>query len=585
MKSESRQGSHSKLFLTGCVAWLQMQYKAEGGYDMKCSNCGAECNEGEKFCVVCGQPVGEKQADSTMQSVNTGQAVGQMAGSRQDANKKKGFFSNKIVIALVVVCILAAGVVAAAVYKKSNVSDAEYYQKIEIKNRDQQAEKLEGYFDSVYGGFTKESVNKKINMKLTLSDSVKSLATLYGVNLSKLDNIEMDMAVKKEKNEYSSIIKAGGNGEGLVTLKSYYNPDTKDSYVQIPELSESYLHTSMEDLEGNKLYSLVDFEKVIPAAEDLKKVYTRYTNLVIENAKNVEKAEKKAECEAEGVSCKADLYTVTMKGEEAVSLAGDILKQLKEDSEIKSFIKNIDEEAGGEYEEELADAIEELEKEVDATDFSMVMEVMVGSGDKIIGRNITMKEDEEEVVIRIAYPRDGENFGLEAAVESQGKEIFHLHGKGTEKDGIINGDFAVDAAIQENDDALELTKNVLMVTVEDYDVSNLKAGEVSGIITYSTEALAEFANYSLRVEAEGNREESTGVVTILAGQETVAAIDVKMESGAEVESAVPSESDKVYETSDSDAMSAYQSELDVLQLLQKVQDTLGIDLSSLMSLM
>ena len=383
---------------------------------------------------------------------------------------------------------------------------------------------------------------------------------------------------------YSSIIKAGGNGEGLVTLKSHYDLDTKDSYVQIPELSESYLHTSMEDLEANELYSFAGFGKVIPASEDLKKIYTRYTDLVIKNAKNVKKAEEKVECAAEGVSCKADLYTVTMKGEEAVSLAGDFLKQLKGDSEIKGIIENIDEEASKEYEEEIAETIEELEEGVDATDFSMVMEVQVGSDDKIIGRKITLKEDDEEVVIRMADPGDGENFGLEAVIESQGKEIFHLHGKGTENDGIINGDFSLDAAIPSNDDTLELTKNVLKVTVEDYDVSNLKDGEVSGAITYSTEARAELANYSLRVEAEGNQEEATGVVTVLAGQETVAAIDVKMESGAEVESAMPSESDKVYETSDSDAMSAYQSEWDVLQLLQKVQDTLGIDFSSLIQL-
>ncbi len=557
---------------------------------MKCSNCGAELNEGEKFCAVCGQPVNAEQSANTGQTGSitqstTGQSVGQMTVSGQNLDKRKGFFSNKIVIALVVVCIFAVGVVAAAVFKKSNMSDAEYYQQVEIKNRDERAEKLAGYFDRVYGSFAKESVNKKINMKLTLSDSVKSLATLYGVNLSKLDNLEMDMAVKKEKNAYSSIVKAGGNGEGLVTLKSYYDRDTKDIYVQIPELSESYLHTSMEDLEANKLYSFVDFGKVILAAKDLKEIYTRYTDLVIENAKNVEKAKEKVECAVEDVSCKADLYTVTMKGEEAVSLAGDILKQLKEDNEIKSFIKSMDEEASEEYEEELTEAIDELEKEVDATDFSMVMEVQVGGDDKIIGRNITLKEDDNEVVIRIAYPRDGENFGLESVIESQEREIFHFHGKGTEKDGIINGDFSLDTAIQPDGDALELTKNVLKVTIEDYDVSNLKDGEVSGIITYSTEALAELANYSLRVEAEGNKEEATGVVTVLAGQETVATIDVKMESGAEGEVAMPSEGDKVYETSDSDAMSAYQSEWDVLRLLQKVQDTLGIDFSSLMSLM
>ena len=40
---------------------------------MKCSNCGAEWNEGEKFCAVCGQPVNAEQSGNTVKPVNTGQ--------------------------------------------------------------------------------------------------------------------------------------------------------------------------------------------------------------------------------------------------------------------------------------------------------------------------------------------------------------------------------------------------------------------------------------------------------------------------------------------------------------------------------
>ena len=68
---------------------------------MKCSNCGAEWNEGEKFCAVCGQPVNAEQSGNTVKPVNTGQtgsvtqpaagqSVGQMTGSGQDSGKKKG---------------------------------------------------------------------------------------------------------------------------------------------------------------------------------------------------------------------------------------------------------------------------------------------------------------------------------------------------------------------------------------------------------------------------------------------------------------------------------------------------------------
>ena len=546
---------------------------------MKCNNCGAELNAGEKFCAVCGQPVAAEPTDNTIQNGNTGQTSG----------KKTNFFSRKIMIAVAVVCVLALGVAAGAkvvnVLKKSNMSAAEYYQYVETKNRDAQTEKLAEYYDSVYNNFAEDSTGRKINMKLTLSDSIKSLAAMYGIDLSNVKNIELDMAAKKEKDAYSAIIKAGGNGQELLTLNAYSDLSKNESYVQIPELSKAYIHSSLDDLNssGNRLLSLADYGKILPDTKILQKLYKRYTDIIIKSAKNVEKTEEQSECEADGVSCKADLYTVTIEGKEAVLLAGDILKQLKEDNEIKDIIKNVDEEAISEYEEELTDAIEELDGNTE--NFSIVMEVQINSDEKIIGRNIKIKDATEEIAIRIMCPRDGENFGWEAVVESEGTELFHLHGKGTEKNGVINGDFAADIAARADEGILEPTKNVLMVTIEDYDISNLKKGEASGTITYSTEAVAELANYSLKVEAEGNRKESTGTLSILAGKEAIATIDMKTESDVEVESAMPSKDDKIYEASDSDAMTAYQSELNVVQLLQKVQDTLGIDFSSLIGLM
>ncbi len=542
---------------------------------MKCNNCGTELNEGEKFCAVCGQPVnGDVPRIQDIPDAKT-------------APEKKKFFGSKMKIAIAVVCILALGVAAGAkvvsVIKRANMSDAEYYQSLEMKNRDRHAKALADYYDSVYGGLAKEQQGKKINMKIAVSDTVKSLVSLYGVDLSGVKDIELDIAAKKEGDTYSTIMKAGGNGQELITLKAQSDFGRQEGYVQIPELSKAYLHTSAEafDGEGNAILSAANFGKIVPEAEDLKKIYERYTGIVIENAKNVEKAEKQSDCEAEGISQKADVYTVTMDGKEAVSLAGEFLKQLKDDNEIKGIIKRIDEEKCAEYEEELSDAIEDLEKSVDTEGFSGIMEVQAGNDEKIIGRNIKLEDGTgEEVVIRTLYPRDGEKFACEVSVEVDGKEYFHLHGKGTEKGGVINGDIAIDTVLSETDEDV-LSKNVLMVALEDYDISKLDKGEASGTIIYSTEAVAELANYSLRVEMEGDKKEAKGTISILAGKEEFATIDMKVESDVDVDVEMPSGSDKVYETSDAEDMEAYQSELDIVPLLEKLQDVFRIDFGSL----
>lgn len=106
-------------------------------------------------------------------------------------------------------------------------------------------------------------------------------------------------------------MKAGGNGQELITLKAQSDLDKQEGYVQIPELSKAYLHTSADAFhgEGNAILSAANYGKIVPEAEDLKKIYERYTGIVIENAKNVKKAEKQSDCKAEGVSQKL-IYTL-----------------------------------------------------------------------------------------------------------------------------------------------------------------------------------------------------------------------------------------------------------------------------------
>ena len=122
----------------------------------------------------------------------------------------------------------------------------------------------------------------------------------------------------------------------------------------------------------------------------------------------------------------------------------------------------------------------------------------------------------------------------------------------------------------------------MKVKVKDYDLSKILKGKASGTITYSSEATSELANYSLRVSAKGDIEKSTSKLEVLAGKENFVTIDMTMKNHADVESTKPSEDAKIYDVTDSSEMLQYQMEMDTIGLLQKVQDTTGIDLSSLL---
>lgn len=562
---------------------------------MKCSNCGTELREGEPFCAICGQPVsGQTDADKQDMGTNQAQAVDSQMQSTEKAKKPKKSTGFKIGIAVLIVAVLAVGVAAGAKVisgiKKATMSPAEYYQYVETKNRDEGKDVLTGYYDAFRKSFARESFSKKVNMKLDISDTAKSLLALSGVDFSKVEDVELDIAAGKDKKTYSSLLKVRANDQDLVTLKNYIDLENKNVYTQIPELSESYLDASasfeeMENSSGaslNALFALYDFENVWPTTEALETLYERYTDLVIQSAENVEKSE--GGCEAEGISQKAEKYTVTLNGEEAAKLVEDILKELKDDKEIKEIIENVSESAYDELTAELENSITELEDEVSTEEFSLVMEAQISSDEKIIGRNITIKDDSDEIVISIMNPKDGNQFGYEMAVTVNDVEYANIHGKGTEKSGVVNGEFALDMdeSLNEDTTGLASTDNVLVVVLEDYDISGLKDGKVSGTITYSTESAAEFANYSLRVESEGDMENATGKISILAGKDELVTIDMTVESDVEIEEVKPADGDTVYDASSQEDMLRYQSEIDTIQFIQDLQDKLGIDLEGVL---
>lgn len=499
--------------------------------------------------------------------------------------KSTGF---KLKAVLLIVAILAVGTVAAAklapAVRRAMMGTTEYYQYVEKKNRDAMSEYLSGYYDKVYESCTKESDAKKVSMKARLSDSAKAMLSLGGADLSGLSEVDIDLSSAREKEAYSSVIRLGANDTSLITLKSYMDLKQKKQYIQIPELSESYLDTSAGfDETSEELLGYMDFGKLLPKTDALVKVYDRYTELLIDGAGTVKKAE--GGCEAEGVAQKTDRYIVSWTAQEADALYEKLLKQLKEDEEVKEIIQNVNREAYTSFTGSIEDELSALKKE-SGDSGSLTMTVHIASGDRIAGRTITLKDDSEEIVLELLYPQDGERFGLSLRLEVDGIEYVHFHGKGTVSDSILDGSFALDAdkSLQERFPELATTKNLLRVELEDYDLSHLAEGKAGGTVTYSSEAAANLANYSIRITSESDMENAEGTVKVLAGKDTLVTIDVSAKEDKKPESVKPADGTAVvYDVTDSDDVLKYQMEMDTTALLQKVQDTLGIDLAGLLA--
>ena len=444
-------------------------------------------------------------------------------------------------------------------------------------------------------------------MKIEASDSAKSLLSLAGIDISNVKNLELNLLTGREGKEYSNQIALRGNDNDLLTMKTYMDLGNKKAYYQIPELSKSYLDMSsvfeerdageLDGTDGSDtdevaipyssgmLMSMYDFDKFLIETDDLKDIYERYTNLLIKKAQNVKKSE--GGCEAEGISQKADKYIVTMDDGELTALVKELAETLKDDKTLKRIIENIDKKAYEEYTSALESSLESMD-EASGDELSAVMDVQIDSDDKIIGRKVTLSlkgdSGQKEVVIDMRCPKDGDNFGVVFAVETEEGEILNLHGKGTEKTGVINGEFVLDTdgSLNQTGNALLSAGKLLIIKMEDYDLSKYAEGKTSGTVIYSTEAAASLANYSLKIEGEGDMKESSAKVSILAGKEALVTMDVSMKSDVKMGKTAPSDSDKVYDINDSSDMVAYQKEMDIVMLMEDVQEKLGIDFSGLL---
>lgn len=584
------------------------------------------------------EPDGLEQSVSEQQGFSQGEFN---TAKKPDKKKKsKGFKFGIIALAAV---ILGVGVFAAPklvqAFRKLTMSPAEYYQYVETKNRDTGEKLIFEYYDAMRKSVTGDSYAKSVDMKITPSDTAKSLLSTLGTDFSGVQNLEINVITGKKDTGLSNQVKLRGNGEELITVKTYMDDEKQEYYYQIPELSEAYIDmsavyesmetqldemeeaSSFEELEEgsdvaesdaledveiigssegtsttvvSRLGGSLDYNKLFMETKTLKELYNRYTDILIKSAKNVKKSE--GGCKAEGVSQEADKYTVTLDAEEITKLLKEILTELKSDKSIQKFLEELEESAYEEFVESVDDLIERLEAEEGTKSgeegvLTAVQEVQISSDERIIGRKLMLKADDETMLtLNYALPQEDEKFGCEFTITDQeDTELFKVIGNGTLELGVLNGNFTLglDNSVL-GDDAATITtavslEKLLKLELKDYDMSKLSEGKVKGKVIYSSEAFAELANYSFEVETEGNMEESTGKITVLEGKEEFVVIDVTAKSDASLEGIKPAKDAVIYDMNDEEAMLLYQSEMDVDKLLSDIQEKLDVDFTELLS--
>ena len=405
---------------------------------------------------------------------------------------------------------------------------------------------------------------------------------------------------------------------GLISVDTIL--DYKDSalYLAIPELSESYLGISFEDVMADYEDALQSMEemteyldaiqeivKVLPDAKQAQALLTKYFDVIIGCVDDVDKESVKLE--VGGVNQKCTCLKVTIDGKTLVKSAKALCKELKDDKDLKKYITDfvdavseqaealdMAEELGMEldadeiYEQfqsmcdEILDTIDENEEEI--PEFELVMSVYVDSKGHVCGREFELEVEEQTMTLLVANTENGSNVGFEASLLIDDGDVengFVFEGSGKKNKGKLDGTYALTVMAQGE------KKKMMNVSVKQFDLDAREKGYLNGsfglsiaddLLEEMEERIPEEA-YSMLEEMElvfdltSNENTAKFKASLNQGKELYASLSISSEKVSDKELSVPSDAIMIEDIEDpEEAMLEYWVTIDWDSMIEKLEE-------------
>lgn len=495
-------------------------------------------------------------------------------------NKKKS--KNKMVIAIsaVLLIVIAAGflfrgyLVNQVMFLTKN--PAQYYAYVEHKNIGSGIDLLSENYASTsdqYKKIVENGMGYNVTADLSISPEYAGL-----MGLSDLGNIKINsnVAVKELKQQISTELFY--KDQSLVNLNIIYNiVEDSNIYLQVPELSNAYLLLSMMDLTAQEgQYQDIANSKMLQfqnglynqiSAEELNQLLTKYTDIVINNLKNVEQ-NGSTELSISDVSGKYTSLTVQLREQDLYVIGKDILETAKADKDLQDLLV----EAGltaDDYTSGIEEALQTLESNKDSITSStevVNMTVYIDGTGTIIGREFTASESTDTVGYYVI--RKGTNFNYTAFYNQEGVSIANITGTAAYSANKISGRANI---------TIDDTSNPIVATLEFKDLEQVKNSEYyNGTMTLTSDS---FNGISLGLDLIGSAKNQEMNLKVLYGNIEGAALNIATKEVPYTEITLPSESDEIYSATND--IYGYMNSMDMAGFIDHVYNVTGIDLSTI----
>ena len=444
-----------------------------------------QVNENEATPVA--EPVAEPVVDSVAEKVVAEPVVVEdgFATADFDAPKKpkKGKKAIIIIAIIVVVLGLIGGAIAlfwnsiAGFFIKNFGSDEDYLKFVEYNA-------LSAYVDDVamvYGNATEsftEGTATNVALNVEVSDTAHDLLKEYlAADVSWLKSISLEGNTKTDGDLQSTDAILKLSGKEILNASVIVDQAEGKAYLAILNLSEKYMEEKIQIPEAYKELLSEEFIAKLPAEKDFSNITKRYLEIALDNLNDVEKSTETVEIG--DVSQKLTVLELTISEKDLYDICMDVLKEFKNDKEVKNIIKGVlkqleDEgliddanDALDELYDELDEAIDNLkEADVDSDKEMAVLTDYVNSKHEIVGRTLSVGGRK---ALEYLKATDGDEFAYELDYSGAMK----VKGEGTIKSDIVNATYTVTVQNIE----------VATLTVEDFDEAAFDDGYINGKFT------------------------------------------------------------------------------------------------------
>lgn len=497
------------------------------------------------------------------------------------------------VIAVIAVAGVASAMNAAKIsnsIRKTFSSPAEYYQYVEQKNRDVLLEYSENIYSSAREDLTTQKESRKVTYTMELGDTLKAL--MGNNNLKTMSLISTN---KQDGEVTTGKMQLQLNDQDALSCNVYLDSANAESYIQIPELTESYLdmtstmQEAKEEIDLNKsLKVFTEFDKYLPEAADVTKLLTKYSDISIEHVgekhKDTVKQTNNAVLSAGDIEKKYTRLDVDCDEECNYEIGRKMLETMKDDTLIKQMIEKVDSSAYQEFQNRVEEALAELEDSTsEADEGQMQIQVFVDSEANIAGRTISLKTEEETYTIEQKLLRDGSDFAYALSVTIDDVTYLNVNGNGSIEHGILSGDFSIsldDSLNEDTSGVIFSMEDLLQISVKKLDLNTLRQkGILKGEFTLSSEQIPKLSGYTLRVKMDGLKDKRKNELSVMVGTDKFATLTMQEEKGEDPGVVKPDASAVKYDFADELELSLYVSEIDLQSFLTDLRTRTSVDLT------